>query len=233
MRTSESIHEIAAALAKAQAEMGGAIKDSANPFFRSKYADLASVWEACRAALTKNGLSVVQFPKTEYTGTPEPYEWTSKSGEKRYGVRVVCIVSVLTRLSHASGQWMEDDVSTMLSTGDPQSVGSAITYLRRYALQSVAGVAPEDDDAEAAHGQQANGTSQARQPVPQTVSAPPKGYLDWLDDIKAASDEGTDRLQAAWKQSQAEYRSYLTTTAPKVWESIKAHAAKVSEPVHA
>jgi hypothetical protein len=68
-------------------------------------------------------------------------------GEKRYGVRVVCVVSVLTRITHASGQWMEDSVSTMLPTGDPQAVGSAITYLRRYALQSVAGVAPEDDDA--------------------------------------------------------------------------------------
>lgn len=230
MTTSEQINDIAAALAKAQGEMGGAVKDSANPFFRSKYADLASVWEACRGPLSKHGLSVVQFPKTEYSGSPEPYEWTSKMGEKRYGVRVVCIVSVLTRLAHLSGQWMEDSVSTMLPTGDPQSVGSAITYLRRYALQSVAGVAPEDDDAEAAHGQ-VNG--QAKQPIPQTVAAPPKGYVYWLDDIRAASDEGTERLQKAWKESTVEYRNYLTTTTPKVWESIKAHAAKVSEPISA
>jgi hypothetical protein len=79
MTTSESINEIAAALAKAQSEMGGAVKDSANPFFKSKYADLSSVWDACRGPLTKNGLSVVQFPKTEYTGTPEP-----TSGPRRW-----------------------------------------------------------------------------------------------------------------------------------------------------
>jgi hypothetical protein len=210
MEMSEHVNELAAALAKAQGQIEGAVKDSANPFFKSKYADLQSVWAACRKPLSDNGLSVLQSPSTD-------------------GMRV----SLETMLLHSSGQWVKGVVSVTAKEDSPQSVGSAITYLRRYALQSVAGVAPEDDDAEAAHGQQANGTSQARQPVPQTVSAPPKGYLDWLDDIKAASDEGTDRLQAAWKQSQAEYRSYLTTTAPKVWESIKAHAAKVSEPVHA
>lgn len=229
MTTSELINEIAAALAKAQGEMTGAVKDAANPFFKSKYADLASVWEACRGPLTKNGIAIVQFPKTEYTGTPEPYQWTAKSGETRNGVRVICIVSVLTRLTHSSGQWMEDAVSTMLPTGDPQSVGSAITYLRRYALQSVAGVAPEDDDAEAAHGP-TNG--QAKQSTP-IVTAPPKGFTDWLDDIKAAADEGTGRLQKAWKESAEDYRRYLTTNIPKQWDAIKAHAAKVSEPVGA
>ena len=153
LTTSGQINELATALAKAQGEMGGAVKDSSNPFFRSKYADLASVWDACRAPLSKHGLSVVQFPNTEYAGAPEAYEWTAKqSGETRYGVRVVTTVSVVTRLLHASGQFLEDRVSTMLPTGDPQAVGSAITYLRRYALQAVVGIAPEDDDAEAVHG---------------------------------------------------------------------------------
>ena len=153
MTTSDQINELATALAKAQGEMSGAVKDSSNPFFRSKYADLASVWDACRAPLSKHGLSVVQFPNTAYAGAPEAYEWTAKqSGETRYGVRVVTTVSVVTRLLHASGQFLEDRVSTMLPTGDPQAVGSAITYLRRYALQAVVGIAPEDDDAEAVHG---------------------------------------------------------------------------------
>lgn len=232
MQTSESINELAAALAKAQGEIVGAVKDSANPFFKSKYADLASVWDACRAPLTKHGLSVVQFPKTEYSGTPEPYQWTAKSGETRNGIRVICVVSVLTRLTHSSGQWMEDSVSTMLPTGDPQSVGSAITYLRRYALQSVAGVAPEDDDAEAAHGQ-TNGNGKAAQPTPTTIAAPPKGYIDWYDDLKACADEGTERLRKAWEASKPEYRTYLTTNFAKQWDALKAHAAKVSEPVSA
>lgn len=228
MQTSESINEIAAALAKAQGEMGGALKDSANPFFKSKYADLSSVWDACRGPLTKHGLSVVQFPKTEYTGTPEPYEWTSKMGEKRYGVRVVCVVSVLTRLAHTSGQWMEDVVSTMLPTGDPQSVGSAITYLRRYALQSVAGVAPEDDDGEAAHGGNSHRTATASAP-PSPVA--PKGYDEWLIDFGAVVEEGTERLKAAWKTAKPEYRDYMTRTDPKRLDSMKKAAAAMDTEV--
>jgi ERF superfamily len=209
MQTSETINEIATALSKAQGEMGGAVKDSANPFFKSKYADLASVWDACRGPLAKHGLAIVQSPSAD-------------------GLRV----SVDTLLTHTSGQWMRGTVSVNAKEDSPQAVGSAITYLRRYALQSFAGVAPEDDDAEAAHGR-GNGAAQAKAPTPQTITAPPKGYLDWLDDIKAVSDEGTERLQKAWKESAADYRTYLTTTAPKVWEGIKAHAAKVSEPVSA
>jgi hypothetical protein len=157
VKTSENIGDLAAALAKAQGAVEGATKDSANPFFRSKYADLASVWDACRSQLSSNGLSVVQFPRTKYIGDPVPYEWTSKQGEVQYGVRIACVVSVLTRVVHASGQWMEDRVSTMLPNANPQSVGSAITYLRRYALQSVIGIAPEDDDAEAAEDRPAGG----------------------------------------------------------------------------
>lgn len=152
IQQSESINELAGALSKAQSFIKGAVKDTSNPFFKSRYADLASVWEACREPLTTQGLSVVQMPATEFLGTPEVYEFQAKSGETRIGVKVACIVSVRTRLLHSSGQWLEETASCMLATGDPQAVGSAITYLRRYALQSVAGVAPEDDDGEEAMG---------------------------------------------------------------------------------
>ncbi len=220
MTTSEQIGDLAAALAKAQAEMEGASKDSANPFFKSKYADLASVWAACRGPLTKHGLSVVQFPKVAYEGQPEPYEWTSKQGEKRYGVRVVAVVRPSTRLLHLSGQWLEDAVSTMLPTGDPQSIGSAITYLRRYSLQSVAGIAPEDDDAEKAH-----------QPMNQPpASAVPTGYQDWLDDLMLVAEEGTTRLEKAWTGSKKEYRQHLTSTAPALWSQMKKKAAQQDVP---
>src|SRR4030095_13520534 len=151
MQTSDQIAELAAALATAQAAMRGAVKDPENPFFRSKYADLASVWEACREPLTANHLAIVQFPRATFEGKPEAYEWTTRTWEGRYGVRVPTVVSVLTRLMHSSGQWLEDTTSTMLPNADPQAVGSAITYLRRYALAALAGAAPEDDDAEAAH----------------------------------------------------------------------------------
>lgn len=229
MTTSDSISDLATALAKAQGEMGGAVKDTVNPHFRHNYADLASVRDACREPLAKHGLAVVQFPKTSFIGDPQPYEWTSRSGETRYGVRVACVVSVVTRLTHASGQWMEDEVSTMLPTGDPQAVGSAITYLRRYALQSVACVAAEDDDGEAAHGRgQTNG--RASKPVETPI---PAGFDEWLTDLTAVADLGTPKLQEVWTRSKIEYRSHLTTTAQKTWETLKARAAQVRETVPA
>src|SRR5262245_14318121 len=186
MYTSDAINELTTALAAAQGEMAGAVKDATNPFFKSNYADLASVWDACREALSKHQLAVVQFPQTEFRGEAEPYEWESRSGEKRYGVRVATVVSVQTRLAHASGQWMEDSVSTMLPTGDPQAVGSAITYLRRYALQSVVGVAPEDDDAEKAHTQ-----PPPREPTRTATPVEPAGYAGWSKELLAAADKGT------------------------------------------
>jgi hypothetical protein len=161
VKTSEKIDLIADALSKAQAEMKGAMRDAANPFFGSKYADLQSVWDACREPLTKNGLSVVQFPKSKAYGQPEVYQWESKKGDVQYGVKVCFEVSVLTRLCHSSGQWMEDRISTLMPNGNAQSVGSAITYLRRYALQSVAGIAPEDDD-----GNDASGRNERQAPEP-------------------------------------------------------------------
>lgn len=138
-----------AALAKAQAAIRGAAKDTENPFFKSRYADLASVWTACREALTANALCVVQLPETRFEGTPEVYTFKSRAGEERSGVRVATTVSVRTVLGHSSGESVEDVVSALLPSGDPQAVGSAITYLRRYGLAAMVGVAPEDDDGEA------------------------------------------------------------------------------------
>lgn len=210
METSLEIHELASALAKAQGDIAGAAKTSINPFFKSKYASLASVWDACRGPLTTHGLSVVQSPTTE-------------------GLRV----SLDTLLLHASGQWIRSTVSVNAKEDSPQAVGSCISYLRRYALQSVVGVAPdEDDDGEAAEGRK-NGNGKAAQPTPTAIATPPKGYADWYDDLRAAGDEGTERLRKAWESSKPEYRTYLTTNFAKQWDALKAHAAKVSEPVSA
>jgi hypothetical protein len=129
MERSESINELATALAVAQGVIEGAAKDSANPFFKSKYADLASVWDAIRAPLAENGLSVLQLPSAE--------------GPK---------VTITTMLAHKSGQWIQSALTVTAKEDTPQAVGSAITYARRYALQSVVGVAPEDDDGERAQG---------------------------------------------------------------------------------
>lgn len=127
MKSSELINELAAALCKAQAEMGGAVKDSSNPFFKSSYADLTSVIKAIKQPFSDNGLSYTQFPVTF---------------EDRIGV--------VTRLMHNSGQWLEMDYTLPTVKKDPQASGSAITYARRYALQSIAGIPTADDDAESA-----------------------------------------------------------------------------------
>lgn len=126
---SDNIAEIATALAKAQGVVKGALKDNENPHFRSKYADLASVWDACREALSSNGLAVVQLPGRE-------------NGD----------LVMTTVLTHSSGQWIAGKLSAKPVKDDPQAIGSATTYLRRYALAAMVGVAPEDDDGNAASG---------------------------------------------------------------------------------
>ena len=129
MNKSESIAGLAAALAAAQGVMKGALKDSANPFFKSRYADLASVVEAIRAAFSANGLSYIQ--------TVEP----SDKDEVR----------VETTLLHASGEWISCGILSLpVSKIDAQGYGSALTYARRYSLSAAVGVAPEDDDGNAA-----------------------------------------------------------------------------------
>ena len=128
MKQSESIKELATALAKAQGELTHASKSSVNPHFKSKYADLASVWEACREPLSSNGLSVAQFP-SEFQNN---------------------IMTLTTRLMHSSGEWLEQTMSAPVSKPDPQGIGSCLTYMRRYALASVVGVYQDDDDANSA-----------------------------------------------------------------------------------
>jgi len=127
MKQSETIIKLAQALAKAQAEMGGAVKESNNPFFKSSYADLTSVIKAIKEPFANNGLAYVQFPI---------------NGEHSMGV--------VTRIMHESGEWLESEYLLPLTKNDPQAAGSAITYARRYSLQSMAGIPAVDDDGEMA-----------------------------------------------------------------------------------
>ena len=126
MKQSESINELADALAKAQGEMGSAAKDAKNPFFDSDYADLKSVVKAIKEPFANNGLSYVQFPICEQN-----------------------TAGVVTRLMHSSGQWLEQKYALPVAKFDAQGVGSALTYSRRYALQAVAGIPAGDDDGNA------------------------------------------------------------------------------------
>jgi hypothetical protein len=128
METSPEIGQLAKALAAAQGAVEGAVKGKVNPAFKSKYADLASVWEACREALTNNGLSVIQSPGEIAEGRME----------------------MTTMLLHASGEWVRGSLTIPLSKVDAQGYGSATTYARRFALAAFVGVAPDDDDGAAA-----------------------------------------------------------------------------------
>jgi hypothetical protein len=132
MAQSDEINELAKALSAFQSQVGGAKKDSTNPFFKSSYADLESVWEAIREPLAKNLLSITQT--LDYFETAE-------------GV----VVDVLeTQLNHPSGQWKNGRHALKPTKPDPQSQGSAITYARRYGLTAILGVYQTDDDGEAA-----------------------------------------------------------------------------------
>jgi hypothetical protein len=136
---------------KAQANIHGAIKDSTNPHFKSKYADLSSVMNAVKGPLLAQGISIVQLILP------------SEANEVRLS----------TVLLHSSGEWIADEITVPVNKQDAQGYGSALTYARRYSLQTIAGCCPEDDDGNAA------------------TKAPPKNYdgaiADWQSSIEAAS----------------------------------------------
>lgn len=136
MNRSDEIKQLAAALTKAQATMKSVKKTSENPFYKSTYADLASVWDTIRQPFTDNGFSISQFTETKENQA-----------------------CVITLLMHVSGEWLSSEL--ILPTVrydkernpiplDPQAFGSALSYARRYAISALCGVATEDDDSEGA-----------------------------------------------------------------------------------
>lgn len=191
MTTSDSINELAAALAKAQAAMKNAPLNKENPHFHSRYADLAGIRDAVIPALSAQGLAVVQ---------------------------VLDVSRVLTRLIHASGQWIES-ACPLPPSADMQKLGSAITYARRYSLSALCCIAADDDD----DANAAETLTLAADVVPT-----PPDYEQWLLDLEAVADEGTETLRKVWKTSQPYLRQHLTTTDPEAWEALKQHAAAVT-----
>lgn len=152
MRTSENINELAAALAKAQAEFKPVEKNCENPHFKSSFADLTAMKNEAQPKLAKHGLSVIQPPSN------------ADSGE----------IIVTTRLMHSSGQFIEESLKIRPTKPDAQGAGSAITYGERYSYKSMVGltVRGEDDDANAASGIQVGG----KQSV--ALAPPPKPTQD-------------------------------------------------------
>lgn len=121
---SEELKDLFTALAKAQAEMETAELSSSNPFFKTRYADLAAIVKASRPALTKHGLSIIQQIISHEDGQ----------------------TMLHTMLCHTSGQWVESRVRIVPPKNDVQSIGSYITYLRRYSIAAICGIVSSDDD---------------------------------------------------------------------------------------
>lgn len=149
---SPTISALCAALAKAQGAMEPAIKDKENPYFRSRYADLTGIWESIRKPLADNELSVVQTTRVGLDGT----------------------VILLTTLAHSSGEWIRGEYPITALKHDPQGIGSAVTYARRYALSAIAGACSEDDDGEAAHGRGKNQSKETFSVPNQTMPLVPE-----------------------------------------------------------
>lgn len=165
------VKELATALSKAQGEVENAKKVSNNPHFKSKYADLATIWDVIREPLTRNGLSVLQMPCEAPDGK----------------------VGLVTHVLHTSGQSISEKYFIGLKdANNPQQVGSALTYMKRYTLLGVAGIASEDDDGEAAVGRPAKPA--AAIDYTQTIA-------DTLTKLEATTDSEARQLYAEVRNS--------------------------------
>ena len=155
MKTSETIGEIAKAISIMQGTMDPAKKDKINPYFKSQYADLPSVWQAIREPLSQNGLCVVQDAITLDTG-----------------------ISVITRVIHTSGEWIEfGPLLVPLAKNDAQAVGSAISYGKRYAIGAALGVVAEVDD----DGNKASKAAPAVAPKKKVIPYTEEQIDEWID----------------------------------------------------
>jgi hypothetical protein len=181
MNKSDSIKNLAIALSKAQGELQHAKKDVNNDFFRSKYADLASCIDAAKKPLADNGLSVSQIMDI------------TENGE----------LVLETILMHVSGEFLSGKYPIKPMKPDPQSLGSCVSYARRYCFSAITGIAADDDDGNSASG---NATLPAHKQAPKPRQTPdvygtpnpPVDYFALIEDSKTLSD-----LAAVWKQMPA------------------------------
>lgn len=183
-----------AALASAQTEVENATKGSINPHFKSRYADLAEVLNTVRPVFGKHGLAIIQSVQTDGR-----------------------VVSVTTTLGHKEGGFVSSTTACLAAKEDAQGIGAAATYLRRYGLAAMCGVAQEDDDGNAASGR----------PV---KSAPPPAAVSPVAELGEAAivaQEGTEALKA-WFGGRSETVRKALAAHPE-WAGIKAAAGKVQK----
>lgn len=193
MNKSELIGDLALAMSKAQGEMAGAKKDSKGNY--GKFADLASVWEAARASLSKNDLAVIQTTIPNSEG-----------------------ISVVTTLMHKTGQWISGELFLPALKKDPQGFGGAMTYCRRYALAAILGIAPEDDDGQGATDKMKQGAAKQPPPMPPAFQdlkpSPPKkvSTMAWetlSTDMQTQVQDIVDGVRAEFNQKGADAAYHL------------------------
>jgi len=205
MLMSQSLANLAPALALAQGEFEDASKTSSNPAFRSKYADLAEVLQTVRPVLSKHGLSIVQ--------TPGFYNPTDKT------------VQVTTMLLHKSGEFLMDTLHMLVTKGDAQGIGSGLTYARRYAAAAICGIAQADDDGNGAVGRDKAGDDKPAKSKATKAATEPD---------TAAVDDLVGALQAATTDEQitalaARYAKLAPTDQARVLPFVKAAKARVAK----
>lgn len=201
LEKSEQIDLLATALAKAQGEIEAASKDATNPHYKSKYADLASIWDAIREPLSKHGLSLVQMPY----GAPE----------QKIGIHTV--------LMHASGQWIAGDLSMPVPQFTPQGIGSVITYLRRYTSAPMVGVVADDDDGESAMGRVAQQGTQARATeLRERLVAPKSPTVDTETKARLEACDNLELLLDVWSRLSVEQKAVCEPIKNKVKDKLLA-----------
>jgi hypothetical protein len=172
MRKSETIGSLAKALSAAQADMGPARKGADNPYFESTYADLSSVTDAIREPLASHGIAYVQ--------TIEP-------GEEGF-------VNIHTSLIHESGEWIESVLPIRPVKTNPQGIGSAISYGKRYGLQAIVCLPSSDDDAEGAMGRPKPQSPRMAPAKPQDVAPVSEAQLKKLHTVAGQLNLDRDAL---------------------------------------
>lgn len=190
MNKSESITELSKALVKFHSEMGKVSKDAKNPFYKNKYASLSNIIEAVNKPLNDNGLSIVQMP---------------------------CNEGLTTMLVHSSGEWISSTSSTPVKDStDPQKLGSAITYARRYALGAILSLNIDEDD----DGQKASTPTVAKS-APAQKQAKSKPELkpnteQWEKAIKFLVDGGViSKVEGAYALTEANKKLLMETALDK------------------
>ena len=161
-------------LAKMQGGLDNAKKGNENPFYKSKYADLGTCLQTAKKVMAENGLSISQHCTFD-------------------GISVQCI----TVLGHSSGQMMVSTLSIPVTKKDPQGVGMAITYARRYALSSVIGLAQADDDAESSVSHEENGEQNTAAPYEYATDKQVKMIRTIISKYKISADSILNRYQVA------------------------------------